>query len=152
MIGASAAAACTRSLFPFPAEPYTAAVRASKRTAHHLITYYTVRLDSSRAVRLSAAECDAAVWVPLSHLPPLLDAEGHRAHYHPAPAAATSAAEAAEDEASGQSACAIESTSGVPAQGDGHDSSRDAAATALPSKYSRALCDAPPNHVCVCCD
>jgi hypothetical protein len=36
-----------RSLFPFPAEPYADAVRAGKRVAHHLILYYSVRVDSS---------------------------------------------------------------------------------------------------------
>ena len=78
--------ACCRSLFPFPAEPYTAAIRAGKRTAHHLVLYYTVRVDSSKPVRLSPEECDAAVWVPLDQLPALLDAD-HHGHYDPPPGA-----------------------------------------------------------------
>ena len=104
--------ACCRSLFPFPAEPYTAAIRAGKRTAHHLVLYYTVRVDSSKPVRLSPEECDAAVWVSLDQLPALLDAD-HHGHYDPPPGA---------------------SGGGGAAKGAG------AAAAALPAEYARSLC------------
>ena len=115
--------ACCRSLFPFPAEPYTAAIRAGKRTAHHLVLYYTVRVDSSKPVRLSPEECDAAVWVPLDQLPALLDAD-HHGHYDPPPGA---------------------SGGGNAAKGAG------VAAAALPAEYARSLCAArlPLANLCV---
>ena len=111
---------CARSLFPFPAEPYTAALRAGKRTAHHLILYYIARVDSTRAVRLSPEECDAAVWVPLDQLPALLDAD-HHGHYDPDPDLAKRGA--------GKSASA--------------KGTRETAAVALPDEYPRALCARP---------
>ena len=81
-----------QSNFPFPAKPWCSAVHSSKRTSHHLIVYYAVPVhvgpgatdsdpkgndgigssdiglsgeDAGMAGRLilSAAECDAAVWV-----------------------------------------------------------------------------------------
>ena len=124
------------SLFPFPAEPYTAALRAGKRIAHHLILYFTVRVDSTQALCLSVEECDAAVWVPLSQLPMLLDADQHGHYNNPPPPPPSCAAGCDESHGAAKATVgAVEAVEAVEAV-----ASSEARAVALPSEYPRAMC------------
>jgi hypothetical protein len=78
-------------------------------------------LPTTGELRLSPEECDAAVWVPLEHLPQLLDAD-HHGHY----GLAAGAGESATKGASGGQVGAAE----------------------LPAGYPRALCATQHGYPC----